>query len=66
MRFHLSFDYNGGKSWGDQVVMAESLEDAIRQIAKERKLSSIHIRARHHFGRPASEDEKIDKMFQWK
>ena len=62
-RFHISFDYNGGNSWDDQVVHAESIEAAARMIARERGLTSLHVRKRYFYGRPASESEVVDRKF---
>jgi hypothetical protein len=65
-RFHLSFDYTSRHDKcvsGDQVVIRDSLEEAVEHIARERGLSSIHIRKRHFLGKPASESEVIDRHF---
>lgn len=65
-RFHLSFDYArtaGGRSSGEQVVIADTFDEAVRRIAHERSISSIHIRKRHFYGKPASESETIDRDF---
>ena len=68
MRFHLSFDYEARpahRSSGDQVVIADDIEGAARQIARERNVTSIHIRKRFRLGEPASAAEVIDRDFEF-
>lgn len=65
-RFHLSFDYQnprGTRSNGDQVVIADTMDEAVRRIALERGVSALHVRKRHFYGKPASESEVIEKTF---
>lgn len=65
-RFHLSFDYQnarGARSHGDQVIIADAIEDAVRQIARERGVREVHVRKRHFYGKPASASETIDRTF---
>lgn len=69
-RFHLSFDYQHrndscARSSGEQVVVRDTLEEAVRHIARDRGLSSIHVRKRYFSGKPASEAEVIDRNFEF-
>lgn len=65
-RFHLSFDYSSKhdkRVSGDQVVIADTLDQAVRHIARDRSLRTIHIRKRYWSGKPASDAETIDREF---
>lgn len=66
-RYHLSFEYKHPartySNSGDQVVIADSLNDAIRWIAQARGLTTLHVRKRHFLGKPASESEIIDQTW---
>ena len=66
-RYHLSFDYEntrGTRSSGDQVVIADDMDEAARRIARERNVKLLHVSKRHFYGRPASESEIIDRVFE--
>ena len=70
-RFHLSYEYtNPEKGWknsGDQVVHASSIEQAVKQIARNidlEGLKEITVKKRHFSGKPASESEVIGKAFK--
>lgn len=65
-RFHLLFRYEvrpGHGSSGEQVVIAASLQEAAERIMRERGISSLRVRKRFHFGRPASEANIIERDF---
>jgi hypothetical protein len=70
-RFHLWFAYphtgdsltESGLSWGDEVVMAESIEQAAVRIMQSREVRSLYVRKRYFSGKPTSEAEPIQRIF---
>ncbi|MCT4492729.1 hypothetical protein [Bosea minatitlanensis] len=65
-RFHLLFAYIGQRGTvasGDQVVMARDLGQAAVRIARERGVSQLFVRKRFFSGRPASEAEQVNVVF---
>ena len=65
-RFHLLFAYispRGCVSSGDQVVLACSIGQAAVRIAQERGVSQLFVRKRFYSGKPASEADLINTVF---
>lgn len=66
-RYQLSFSYQGKhfiRSTGQQVVIADSLNEAVTRIMKERNLIEIIIHKRFFYGKPANECEIIERKFE--
>lgn len=67
-RFHLSFAYlngRGGVAYGDQVVLARDIGQAAVSIASERNVNSLFVRRRFFSGKPASEGEVVNIVFDF-
>ena len=65
-RFHILFSYpngSGGVASGDQVVMARDLGQAAVRVAEERGVAQLLVRKRFFYGRPASDAEVINRVF---
>lgn len=65
-RFHLLFAYineRGTVSSGEQVVMARDLGQAAVRIAQERGVDQLFVRKRFLSGKPASQAELYNRVF---
>ncbi len=65
-RYHLLFTYekNGKRSSGEEIVFAPDVAQAAVQIARLRDVSELFVLKRYFSGRPASAAEIIDCTYE--